>query len=935
MGNEETFSLILQAKAETAAAFSQVAEQVALMTREIQMQTRLAEASFGQLEAASHQAGAGVAASVAHSAEAVRTHHGESITWMGRFKESMVDVGKVAAGFVAGGLIAQTAMGIAERVQEAANEVVTFGKEVINMQRIIGGTAEEASSFTAVFDRFGVPIDVAARSIAFFDKNLINHQDAMSGGAAGHAVFVKTMADLGVATTDASGKLLSSRDTLLNVWDAISKLGSPEERVAAAANTMGNRGGVQAMMPIIMRGREGFEEMAGGEAAAGLKTSGPQLESIKQFIEAQRDMDTAAKGVSTQLGLLFLPAATASARAIAGLAIAINEDVVPALRAIPAAIGGAVDFMNQHRLVTAALGATLVVVLWPALAGTVVAAWAAASGMIAAGLAAAVAWSPVILALATVAAAGFMLEQAWESDFGGIKEIIENAVSWITEKLSGLMDFLASIVPGADKNWREHWKQMTDTAGAGATAVKEAVTAGLGGAGDAVGGALDKILYPNLTKPEQVPPGGEGDPNATGAGGLSLSRPQIKSLGSAGLEGLTELSQAKKDIATDQDDLKDKEDVLAGLRAEHADRQLEYDRSQLDNQQAILGLKQQSLAIDGEMLGPQQRIRDLQLELKDAAQQQLTLQQQAKLLTIDAGMFEQNADLRRIALRQSQAQEQLAALPRFGTDSPQTAAQLTADIENMKTEAAKIRAGMFGADADKLEAQIDIDRTKTQTDLAKNAIDQQIAQENALLDPMRARKQVIDDQSKAIQDQVAIAKAAFDAQSLAEQPAILSAQAHVQAIQAVIREQQLAYNEAVAQFVTEQAARGNESPAAVRQILKSVGLTDSAADKAATVVAQLEDLKNTTAAKESAQAQQNAAHLPLGQGFGANAFQGGGTINAPVTISHQWDVIINNPQMDSVTGIDGTIISFRVGLEEAAASGTALAPLGSTMDRAG
>ena len=228
---EEVFALILQAKADTAAAFAQVGEQVAAMTREIQQQTRLAEASFAAMEASSHQAGAGIADSAAHSAEAVRTHHGESITRMGRFKESMVDVGKVAAGFVAGGLIAQTAMGIAERVQEAANEVVTFGKEVINMQRIIGGTAEEASSFTAVFDRFGVPIDVAARSIAFFDKNLINHQDAMSGGAASHNVFIKTMQDLGVATTDASGKLLDSRTVLLATWDAISKLATPEERV--------------------------------------------------------------------------------------------------------------------------------------------------------------------------------------------------------------------------------------------------------------------------------------------------------------------------------------------------------------------------------------------------------------------------------------------------------------------------------------------------------------------------------------------------------------------------------------------------------------------------------------------------------------------------------------------------------------------------------
>ena len=611
-----------------------------------------------------------------------------------------------------------------------------------------------------------------------------------------------------------------------------------------------------------------------------------QLDSIKQFVEAQRDMDTAAKGASVSLGLLFLPAAIATASAVAGLAIAMNENVIPAFRALPSVIAGAVSFMEQHRLVTAALAATLVVVLWPALAGTTVAAWAAASGMIAAGLAAAVAWAPVIGAFVAVAAIAFTLEKtiealgvAWNSNFLGMRDIVQSVVQRITDKLGDMMDWIAEHTPGADKNWRDHWQQMKDTAGAGANAVKDAVVAGVGGAGDAlagVGGGLDKILHPKLTPIEPVPPGGEGDPNATSTGtSFGLSQSQIKSLGSGGLEGLTDLAKMKEVAASAQDDLKSGEDALAGLRAEHADRQLEYDRSQLDNQQAILGLKQQSLAIDGEMLGPQQRIRDLQLELKDAAQQQLTLQQQAKLLTIDAGMFEQNADLRRIALRQSQAQEQLAALPRFGTDSPQTAAQLTADIENMKTEAAKIRAGMFGADADKLEAQIDIDRTKTQTDLAKNAIDQQIAQENALLDPMRARKQVIDDQSKAIQDQVAIAKAAFDAQSLAEQPAILSAQAHVQAIQSVIREQNLAYNEAVAQFVTEQGASSGASPAAVRQILKSVGLTDSAADKAATVVAQLEDLRNTQVAADTRVSDAAAA--------GPNSFTGGGgnTINAP------------------------------------------------------
>jgi hypothetical protein len=890
---EQIFELILQARAEGMGAFAQVHADLQALGSELQQQTRLAEASYGQMTTAS----AGMAA--AHKA-----HAEASVGAFTRLKDGLLDVGKVAAGFVAGGLITTGAMSIAEHLQEAADEVVTFGKQVITMQRIIGGSAEEASSFTAVFDRLGISSDTAAIRIAFFDKNLVNHVDAIEGGAVAHQAFVQTMQQLGVATTDAEGHFRSSRDVLLDTFDAISKLGSAQERTAAATNAFG-RGGIQ-LMPAIMRGRAGFEDIAGGESTAGLTMNDAQLNSVKQFVEAQRDMGSAIRGTSTQLGLEFLPAATAAASVVAGLALAINEHLVPALHAIPDLIGHVTTVMNDNRLASGALAVALAVVLTPAIWGVVV---AMATGLAEAAVAAGAVILPVLGIIVGLAAVAFTLGKtieylahAWETGFGGMRTVVENVVGFITDKISDLLDFLGSN-PALSKffnvpaDWRAQWGGAIDDLKNVVGGAKDAVGDKLGGLGDMAGGALDNVLHPKLTDIEPAPT--DAGAGAAETNPFGLSAKQVSSLGTAGLGGLTDLAKMKEVIATAQDDLKSSEADISDLHADASARQLAFDQSQLANQQALLDLKKQGLAIDTQMLLPNEHLRDLQLDLKAAAQDQVRLADEQKLLALDAADFNQNADLKRIGLRISQAQEQLSF-----TTSPSEAGALTNAIDAMKRQQHEIRASMFGDDAARNEAEIAQSGDALGTKINQNGINQQIAAINALLDPIVRQKNAIDDATKAVQIQADSAKLSYDAQVLAAQPAILAAQAHEQAIQAVIRAQQVAYNQSVAQFVAQTAAGGNMTPAAVRDILKKVGLTDSEADRAADVVAQLQGMQTS--------------HAPAGSDTLTNP-RGGG--NMPVVVNH-YQVDLHNPVVADLQSQQQTLDFLQMGLEEAAAAGS-------------
>jgi len=97
----------------------------------------------------------------------------------------------------------------------------------------------------------------------------------------------------------------NTASVLYKVADALEKMRNPAQRAALLQQLFGRSG--QALLPILMKGREGVRKLLEEQKAAGNYISGKGLKSAKDLIAQQRALDTALAGVKVQLGQALLP----------------------------------------------------------------------------------------------------------------------------------------------------------------------------------------------------------------------------------------------------------------------------------------------------------------------------------------------------------------------------------------------------------------------------------------------------------------------------------------------------------------------------------------------------------------------------------------------------------------------------------------------------
>ena len=129
----------------------------------------------------------------------------------------------------------------------AIKSVATYkglGSQIAGTQRLLGGTAAEASSLVGEIQLVqGVATDTGA-AFGFFSKNLGLAQKG-SGPAA--AVFKS----LGINLKDANGQFRSGVSVLEEFRSKVSGLSNASERAAAAAGVMGK--GYQTLLPWLSK----------------------------------------------------------------------------------------------------------------------------------------------------------------------------------------------------------------------------------------------------------------------------------------------------------------------------------------------------------------------------------------------------------------------------------------------------------------------------------------------------------------------------------------------------------------------------------------------------------------------------------------------------------------------------------------------------------
>jgi hypothetical protein len=113
----------------------------------------------------------------------------------------------------------------------------------------------------------------------------------------------QTLALLGISAANV-GKG-NTQLVLGKVADALEKIHNPARRAALMQQVFGRSG--QALLPILLKGRKGVQELLDQQKKYGNYLSGKNIGDTKKLIEQQREMETAMRGVKVQLGVALLP----------------------------------------------------------------------------------------------------------------------------------------------------------------------------------------------------------------------------------------------------------------------------------------------------------------------------------------------------------------------------------------------------------------------------------------------------------------------------------------------------------------------------------------------------------------------------------------------------------------------------------------------------
>lgn len=229
-------------------------------------------------------------------------------------------------------------MAAAFAVKESISAVMTLGAEVNSLSRAMGTSAEQSSKWIFTAQEYGVSADT-------FQKNVVKLEKGMAGlGDSEDLAFTAgkpLLANLKAIGADG----LSTSDTIMKIADKVKELGPGMESTALATQLFGKSGA--DMLPILLQGSDGIRAMGGEAEKLGLVLDQKTADDIKKATMATREMHAAFEGVQVQIGTALVPAMTGGAEAATKIAVAFNQDVVPAIGSVVDAVGKGVEAFQK------------------------------------------------------------------------------------------------------------------------------------------------------------------------------------------------------------------------------------------------------------------------------------------------------------------------------------------------------------------------------------------------------------------------------------------------------------------------------------------------------------------------------------------------------------------------------------------------------------
>lgn len=245
----------------------------------------------------------------------------------------------------AGGIVAAGGAAVVYGLKQASDAYVDAGRETLKLQRLTGGTAEDMSRLRYVAQATGVGVDTLSTAVVRLSKS--------SQGSAGKSA----LADLGVDLTDAEGNTRPVVDVISDLATKFEALPNGIEKNAAALKLFG-RGGAD-LIPLLNRGGDAIDALAASADQLGFTLDQRDLDNVKAYVKAQREMSASFEALQIQLGKNVFPvfaeilerttsAASGTAEAVNDLPGPLKETlgVIVALTGVTAIAGGSLVFFS-------------------------------------------------------------------------------------------------------------------------------------------------------------------------------------------------------------------------------------------------------------------------------------------------------------------------------------------------------------------------------------------------------------------------------------------------------------------------------------------------------------------------------------------------------------------------------------------------------------
>lgn len=217
-----------------------------------------------------------------------------------------------------GGIIANVATQAAASAKQFAMSFIGdyqhIAGEVRTLSKVMDGTPEQLSTIRYAANRFGVDVSQLAQSTRLLSRNL--------------AANNKVAQALGISYRDSNGNMLPTIEILGNLADKYQSMPSKIAANAFAMQAFGRSGG--NMAPLLALGSEGIKKLGLDAEELGMIMSGKDLEAVKEYGMAQKDLKEAIEGVKVTIGRDLLPI-------VSDAAVKLNETLLPALKLIASA----------------------------------------------------------------------------------------------------------------------------------------------------------------------------------------------------------------------------------------------------------------------------------------------------------------------------------------------------------------------------------------------------------------------------------------------------------------------------------------------------------------------------------------------------------------------------------------------------------------------